>query len=96
MDDGVGVGRDMEEEEPDGEVLDGVALSVETPLKELRELCDRQGLPRSGGKNKILKRLKQHYEQASWRTSSLWRKAGHLMYHERLAYPVPASRSYTT
>ena len=62
MDDGVGVGRDMEEEEPDGEVLDGVALSVETPLKELRELCDRQGLPRSGGKNKILKRLKQHYE----------------------------------
>ncbi|CAE7268415.1 unnamed protein product, partial [Symbiodinium sp. CCMP2592] len=62
MQGGVGIGRDMEEEVPDGEVLEGVALSVETPLKELRELCSRQGLPTSGGKNKILKRLKQHHE----------------------------------
>ena len=61
-DEAVGLSRGMEEEEPDGEVMDGVALSVETPLKDLRDLCSRQGISRNGSKYKVLKRLKQHYE----------------------------------
>ena len=58
----VGAERDLEEKEPEGEVMDGIALSVETPLRDLRGLCERQGLPTSGSKGKVLRRLKQHYE----------------------------------
>ncbi|CAE7197286.1 AGD9 [Symbiodinium sp. CCMP2592] len=48
-------------EVPAGEkqdVLEGVRL-VETPLKKLKELCDQLGLSRSGGKEKVLARLRQ-------------------------------------
>ncbi|CAE7198879.1 unnamed protein product [Symbiodinium sp. CCMP2456] len=50
------------DKEPEGEVLDGVKLDDETPLKELRELCDRLGLSRAGPKSKVLRRLKGHHE----------------------------------
>ena len=50
-----------EEVEHDGK-LDGVELSVDTPLKELRALCDRLGVAKSGSKNKVLKRLRDHRE----------------------------------
>ena len=49
-------GRVVEDPPPDGEEeLEGIALSVETPLKTLRALCDKLGLSRSGGKNKVRK-----------------------------------------
>ena len=50
-------------EDDSGEAeLEGVKLSVETPLKDLKELCRKLGLAVSGGKNKILRRLKVHHE----------------------------------
>ena len=54
--------RNMDVEEADGEQLDGVTLAFETPLRDLRALCVRQGLSSSGSKAKVLRRLKQHYE----------------------------------
>ncbi|OLP88024.1 Creatine kinase, flagellar [Symbiodinium microadriaticum] len=48
-----------EEVEQDG-TLDNVELSVATPLKELKLLCDRLGVAKSGSKNKVLKRLRDH------------------------------------
>ncbi|CAE7561573.1 unnamed protein product, partial [Symbiodinium necroappetens] len=54
--------RELAEEEPDGEVMDGATLAFETPLRDLRSLCQRQGLATSGSKAKVLRRLKQHYE----------------------------------
>ena len=48
-----------EEVEQDG-TLDNVELSVATPLKELKMLCDRLGVAKSGSKNKVLKRLRDH------------------------------------
>ena len=54
--------RELVEEEPEGEVMDGVTLAFETPLRDLRALCQRQGLAASGSKAKVLRRLKQHYE----------------------------------
>ena len=54
--------RELVEEEPEGEVMDGVTLAFETPLRDLRALCQRQGLATSGSKAKVLRRLKQHYE----------------------------------
>ena len=54
---------DDEPEEEDGEMeLEGVKLNVETPLRDLRALCSKLGLSSSGGKNKVLRRLKLHYE----------------------------------
>ena len=50
-------------EDDSGEAeLEGAKLSVETPLKDLKELCRKLGLAVSGGKNKILRRLKVHHE----------------------------------
>ena len=37
-------------------------MAFETPLRDLRALCVRQGLSSSGSKAKVLRRLKQHYE----------------------------------
>ena len=68
-DDGGGVGdealpeeKDLEPQGPADDTMDGVALSVETPLKDLNELCAKNGLPTSGGKDKVLRRLKLHAE----------------------------------
>ena len=68
-DDGAGIGnddlpeeRDREPRGPADEVMDGVALSVETPLKDLKELCIKHGIATSGGKDKVLRRLKMHGE----------------------------------
>ena len=60
----VAEGRNLGRDEPeaDGELLEGVRLSVETPLRDLKGVCSRLGLPTSGGKTKILKRLRMHYE----------------------------------
>ena len=59
----VGHGRTHESEEPDGvEELEGVRLDQETPLKELRGLCSKLGLAKSGGKAKVLRRLRDHHE----------------------------------
>ncbi|CAE7041145.1 unnamed protein product [Symbiodinium sp. CCMP2592] len=56
-------GRPVEDAPANGdEELEGVALSVETPLKTLRGLCDKLGLSRSGGKDKVLKRLRMQRE----------------------------------
>ncbi|CAE7234299.1 GIP [Symbiodinium sp. CCMP2456] len=55
-------GQTQEPEEVEGESLEGVKLNVETPLKKLKELCDSLGLSRSGGKNKVLARLRQQRE----------------------------------
>ncbi|CAE7232609.1 unnamed protein product [Symbiodinium sp. CCMP2592] len=50
-------------EDEDGEPeLEGVALNVGTPLRELRALCSKLGLSSSGGKDKVLRRLKLHHE----------------------------------
>ena len=54
----VGNGSEDEKEEE----LEGVKLSVETPLKDLKEACRKLGLPVSGGKNKVLRRLRVHHE----------------------------------
>ncbi|CAE7781068.1 unnamed protein product [Symbiodinium sp. CCMP2592] len=59
----VGEGQVHESEEPDNvEELEGVRLEQETPLKDLRELCAKLGLAKSGGKAKILRRLRDHHE----------------------------------
>ena len=42
--------------------LEGVSLSVEMPLKELKELCEKLGIPKSGEKPKVLQRLRNHRE----------------------------------
>ena len=42
--------------------LDEVELSVATPLKELRQVCERMGISKSGSKAKVLRRLKDHKE----------------------------------
>ena len=44
------------------EELEGVKLSVDNPLKSLKEACRKLGLPVSGGKNKVLRRLRVHCE----------------------------------
>ncbi|CAE7337252.1 unnamed protein product [Symbiodinium sp. CCMP2592] len=67
-DDGRGVGDVLaegraprgQEADDDGLELDGVQLSVGTPLRELKALCQRLGLAKSGGKAKVLRRLKEH------------------------------------
>ena len=51
--------RDPKDEEA---MLDDVALSMETPLRDLRELCRKLGLPSSGAKPKVLKRLRTQKE----------------------------------
>ena len=51
----------VEEEKEDAPVIDEVTLSVETPLRQLRKLCERLGLATSGGKAKVLRRLKDHH-----------------------------------
>ena len=68
-DDGGGIGnddlpeeRDREPQGPADEVMDGVTLSVETVFKDLKELCSKYGIATSGGKNKVLRRLKMHGE----------------------------------
>ena len=73
IDDGGGVGEDdvwagrpvqgqeQDKVEDDGK-LDGIALEMETPLAELRDLCKRLGLASSGPKPKVLKRLRAHKE----------------------------------
>ena len=72
-DEGGGLGEDPLEVEFEGEAkeqdqadpedtLEGVRLHVETPLRKLRELCDQLGLSRSGGKPKVLARLRQQRE----------------------------------
>ena len=43
-------------------LIEGVKLSVDTPLKDLKEACRKLGLSVSGGKNKALRRLRIHYE----------------------------------
>ena len=48
--------------DPDEEVLEGVQLNMETPLKKLKDLCDQLGLSRSGGQGKVLARLRQQRE----------------------------------
>ncbi|CAE7451931.1 GIP, partial [Symbiodinium sp. CCMP2456] len=59
----VGAERTHEAEEPDEvEELEGVRLEQATPLKELRQLCDKLGLAKSGGKAKVLRRLRDHHE----------------------------------
>ena len=46
----VGEGRTHEREPADEiEELEGVRLEEATPLKELKQLCDKMGLPKSGG-----------------------------------------------
>ena len=57
-------GRPVRGDEPESgeEELEGVRLSADTQLKDLKELCKKLGLPTSGGKAKILKRLRSHYE----------------------------------
>ncbi|CAE7726372.1 GIP [Symbiodinium necroappetens] len=57
-------GRPVQGDEPESgeEELEGVRLSADTQLKDLKELCKKLGLPTSGGKAKILKRLRSHYE----------------------------------
>ena len=42
---------------------------METPLRVLRGLCEKYGLPTSGGKNKVLRRLREHHEILSRRLS---------------------------
>ena len=54
--------KEVEDKDPDGEVLEGVKLEEETPLKELRQLCDKLGLTRAGPKHKVLRRLKNYHE----------------------------------
>eukprot|EP00439_Symbiodinium_sp_Y106_P058645 s3472_g8.t1 len=63
-------GEPMAEEEPQGEELEGIRLHVETPLRVLKGLCDQLGLSHSGGKNKVLKRLKEHHEVLSRQMSA--------------------------
>ena len=57
-------GRPVQGDDPESgeEELEGVRLSADTQLKDLKELCKKLGLPTSGGKAKILKRLRSHYE----------------------------------
>ena len=63
-------GRDMEEPPANAEdELDGIALTSETPLKTLKELCDRQGLSRSGGKEKVLRHAGCANRSLPWRTA---------------------------
>ena len=66
----VGHGEPMEEEAHEDDELEGVRLHVETPLRVLRELCQKYGLPTSGGKNKVLRRLKEEHEILSRRLSA--------------------------
>ena len=66
----MGQGEPMAEEEPQGEELEGIRLHVETPLRVLKGLCDQLGLSHSGGKNKVLKRLKEHHEVLSRQMSA--------------------------
>ena len=67
----VGEGRAHEREQADEiEELEGVRLEEATPLKELRRLCDKMGLPKSGGKPKVLRRLRDHYETLEKRLSA--------------------------
>ncbi|CAE7941469.1 unnamed protein product, partial [Symbiodinium necroappetens] len=54
-------GQEQDKGEDDGK-LDGIALDMETPLAELRDLCKRLGLASSGPKPKVLKRLRVHKE----------------------------------
>ncbi|CAE7778784.1 unnamed protein product [Symbiodinium sp. CCMP2592] len=70
-DDGGGVGDVLEgrpvrgqevEPEPEDLTLDNVALDMQTPLADLRELCKKLSLPSSGPKPKVLSRLKKHRE----------------------------------
>ncbi|CAE7886457.1 unnamed protein product [Symbiodinium sp. KB8] len=65
----VGEGRTHEREQAD-EIEEGVRLEEATPLKELRELCGKLGLPKSGGKPKVLRRLRDYYETLEKRLSS--------------------------
>ena len=70
-------GRELKEDnaEEEEEELEGVKLSVQTPLKDLKELCRKLGLSVSGGKSKVLRRLKLHYEVLEKQmTSELARK----------------------
>ena len=48
---------DLEDDE-----LDGVELSMETPLKNLKDLCDKLGVSKSGPKARVLRRLRDHKE----------------------------------
>ncbi|CAE7838927.1 GIP [Symbiodinium sp. CCMP2592] len=62
-------------QEPEGEgdkeeELEGVTLSVATPLKDLKELCRKLGLSVSGGKHKVLRRLRVHYENLEKQVAS--------------------------
>ena len=67
----VGEGRTHEREQADEiEELEGVRLEEATPLKELKQLCDKMGLPKSGGKPKVLRRLRDHYEILEKRLSA--------------------------
>ena len=43
---------------------------METPLKTLRALCDKLGLSRSGGKNKVLKRLRMQQKTLEQRMTA--------------------------
>ena len=72
VDDGAGLGDDPlevagerglrgegEDDEPGG-TMDDVDLSFQTPLKDLRRLCEQLDLPKSGSKGKVLKRLRDY------------------------------------
>ena len=77
--------------------LEGVALSVDTPLKKLRELCDSQGISRSGGKDKVLRRLRLQREKLEYQmTAEVARKMYWLKHRGLPSCRRPASRSYTT
>eukprot|EP00439_Symbiodinium_sp_Y106_P015244 s7793_g2.t1 len=68
-DDGGGVwaerdiaGKAPEPPDGDDDMLDDVPLNVGTSLHVLKDLCRRAGLPTSGSKAKVLRRLKEHKE----------------------------------
>eukprot|EP00439_Symbiodinium_sp_Y106_P057167 s3995_g8.t1 len=82
----VGAGREVEEDEaPEVEELEGVRLEVATPLKDLRELCEKLGLARGGGKAKVLRRLRDHHMVLSRQLST---EVARKMYQEQERSPA--------
>ena len=69
--------------------IDGAKLSIETLLRILKEVCERLNLPKSGGKNKVLNRLRCCKAPADIKS-----KSATLTSSKLLSSPVLFNKSY--
>ena len=71
-------------------LVDGQAMTAETPLRELRQACRRLGLPQSGNKSQCFHRIVSHLEEGHRKISvELAHQAWQSSHREPVAQPLP-------